>query len=112
MFYRKELGDIDLPWGSQDEKRDLEHIIKKHVNDLHDFKNVNETMTVVDDVIRNGENIKDKWDKATITKDGYKVVVRKNTRDDDGNILDEDKRWVVTAFDGGVPQKEKHLSPP
>ena len=85
-------------------------IIEKHINRLHDFENVEEAMEVIDDVVKSGKIVKNKWDKATIEKDGYRVVVRKNLRDDAGNITDSKKRWVVTAFDNNRSAKEKEAS--
>ena len=110
VFHRDGFGDIDLVWGSKDEEKGLDHIIDKHVNKLKDFASAEEAISVIDDVINNGRIIKDKWDKATFEKDGYRVVVSKNTRDGNGQIVDNDKRWVVTAFDNSKTEKEKATS--
>ena len=110
VFHRDGFGDIDLVWGSKDEEKGLDHIIDKHVNKLKDFASAEEAISVIDDVIKNGRIVKDKWDKATFEKDDYRVVVRKNIRDDNGQIVDNDKRWVVTAFDNSKTEKEKATS--
>lgn len=111
VFYRPELGDIDLVWGNKDSKEGLEHIIEKHVYRLHDFANVDEAMNKIDDIIKNGSIVKDKWDKATIEKDGYRVVISKNIRNKKtGEIIDDDKRWGITAFDNKKRAKEKEAS--
>lgn len=110
VFHRNELGDIDLIWGSKEKNQGFEHIIDKHVNQLHDFETPEDAVSKIEDVINNGKLIKDKWDKATFEKDGYRVVVRKNVRGDNGEIVDEKKNWVVTAFDNDKSQKEKSSS--
>lgn len=110
VFNRPELGDIDLPWGNHEKKRGLEHIIIKHINTLHDFENIGEAMRVIDDVIKNGEIIKDKPDKIILQKDGNRVVVSKNVRDEKGVIIEENKNWVVTAYDKGTDLKKKQSS--
>ena len=107
VFHDNELGDIDLVWGSKDENKGLEHIIDKHVGEGKDFATVDEAMRVIEDVINNGSKIKDKWDKVTFDLDGRRVVVRKNVRDDKGNLTDEKKNWVVTSFDNNVPKSKK-----
>ena len=110
VFNRPELGDVDLPWGNHEKKRGLEHIIIKHINTLHDFENIGEAMRVIDDVIKNGEIIKDKPDKIILQKDGNRVVVSKNVRDEKGVIIEENKNWVVTAYDKGTDLKKKQSS--
>lgn len=110
VFHRNELGDIDLIWGNKEKNQGLDHIIDKHVNQLHDFSTPEDAVAKIEDVINNGNIIKDKWDKATFEKDGYRVVVRKNVRGDNGEIVDEKKNWVVTAFDNDKSQKEKSSS--
>ena len=107
VFHDNELGDIDLVWGSKDENKGLEHIIDKHVGEGKDFATVDEAMRVIEDVINNGSKIKDKWDKVTFDLDGRRVVVRKNVRDDKGNLTDEKKNWVVTSFDNNIPKSKK-----
>ncbi len=106
VFNRPDVGDIDLVWGSKDANNGLEHIIEKHIVKQNDFRDTDELADVLDDVISNGDIIREKWDKVTLEKDGYKVVISKNVRDSKGNILRE-KNWVVTAFDSVRSKKEK-----
>lgn len=110
VFYNTEIGEIDLVWGSDEEERGLEHIIKKHVERLKDFESVEEARIRMEDVIVNGEIVKDKWDKATIEKEGFRVVISKNVRDNKGNIVEENKNWVVTSFDNNRPKSQKGAS--
>ena len=94
-----------MVWGSTAASNGLEHIIEKHIVRQNDFKDIDELADVLDDVIANGDIVKEKWDKVTLEKDGYKVVISRNVRDNKGNILGE-KNWVVTAFDSVRGQKE------
>lgn len=110
VFHRDELSDIDLVWGNDEEGKGLDHIIKKHIERLKDFASVEEAQTKIEDVIKNGKIIKDKWDKATIENENFRVVIRKNIRDDDGNIIEENKNWVVTSFDNNRPKSQKEAS--
>ncbi len=109
VFHRDDLGDIDLVWGNRAENRGLDHIIDKHIERYHDFANAEEAMRIIDDVINNGQvnEKKSRWDKVVLDKDGYSVVIRKNLRDDKGNIIENSKNWVVTAFDNNRTEKEK-----
>ena len=50
---------------------------------------------------------KSKWDKVVFEKDGYSVVVSRNLRDKDGNIIEQNKDWVVTAFDNSRGRNSK-----
>ena len=110
VFYRDELGEIDLVWGSDEEGKGLEHIIKKHVERLKDFSSVEEARSKIEDVIKNGLIIKNKWDKVTIEKDGFRAVIRKNVRDNNGYIVNYKKNWVVTSFDNNKPKSQKEAS--
>ena len=118
VFHREGFNDVDLVWGSNERSEGLNHNIEKHIKAHNDFDSVEEAMTTIDDVIRNGSlnEAKSKWDKAVFEKDGYTVVVRRNLRDNQGNIIDENKNWVVTAFDGskrqGSKKKNHHLMLP
>ena len=109
VFHREGFGDVDLVWGSNERSEGLDHIIEKHIKVHNDFNSVEDAMTTIDDVIRNGSlnEAKSKWDKVVFEKDGYSVVVRRNLRDNQGNIIDENKNWVVTAFDGSKRQGSK-----
>ena len=109
VFHRDDIGDIDLIWGSSERKEGLEHIIEKHINRLHDFANIEEAMNVIDDVIKNGTAIKENPDKVNLDYNGYRVSIKKQIRDDSGNVTGK-KNWVVTAFDKERSVKEKERS--
>ena len=109
VFHRDDVGDIDLVWGDRKTNQGLDHIIDKHIGQHHDFTSVEDAMNKIDDIINNGtiNEKKSKWDKVVIEKDGMAVVIRKNVRDNKGVVLDENKNWIVTAFDGNYKQGEK-----
>lgn len=109
VFHRDDVGDIDLVWGDRKTNQGLDHIIDKHIEQHHDFTSVEDAMNKIDDIINNGtiNEKKSKWDKVVIEKDGMAVVIRKNVRDNKGVVLDENKNWIVTAFDGNYKQGEK-----
>ena len=104
VFHRDGFGDIDLVWG--DNGGGLAHIIQRHVEEQNDFNSVEEVRDVIDDVIKNGKIVRENADKVNIDYNGYRVSVRKNVRDGQGNIV-ENKNWVVTAFDRNTPKHEK-----
>ena len=110
VFYNDKIGEIDLVWGSDKEGRGLDHIIRKHIVRLKDFESVEEVRNRMEDVIKKGKIVKDKWDKATVEKDGFRVVISKNVRDNQGNIVEENKNWVVTSFDNNRPKSQKEAS--
>lgn len=105
VFHRDEIGDIDLVWG--DNKKGFKHIIDEHINVLlPDFKDEEDAINRIEDIINNGTIVKEGDGKATFEKDGYKVVVSKN-------IEGKKKNWVLTAFDsmnGKGKKKEKPTS--
>ena len=107
VFHRDGFGDIDLVWG--DNGGGLAHIVQRHVEEQNDFNSVEEVRDVIDDVIKNGSinERKSKWDKVVFEKDGYSVVVSRNLRDKDGNIIEQNKDWVVTAFDNSRGRNSK-----
>lgn len=109
VFHRDDVGDIDLVWGDRKTNQGLDHIIDKHIEQHHDFTSVEDAMNKIDDIINHGtiNEKKSKWDKVVIEKDGMAVVIRKNVRDNKGIVLDENKNWIVTAFDGNYKQGEK-----
>ncbi|MCL1937363.1 MAG: hypothetical protein FWF52_03080, partial [Candidatus Azobacteroides sp.] len=109
VFHRDELGDIDLIWGSVEDKTGLAHIEDKHINRQNDFANINEAADIIGDVVNNGTVTKDTNDKAIIEKDGYRVIVKKTIRDNAGNIIHL-KNWIVTAYDRARGAKEKKAS--
>ena len=86
----------------------LNDVIDKHVGEGRDFANEQEMMAVIDDIVNNGTIVesKSKWDKVTLEKDGKLVVISKNVRDKDGNIIGN-KNWVVTSFDNNIPKSKK-----
>lgn len=100
VFYRDEIGEIGVGWGvapNDFNGRGLSHIVRKHVNKLHDFSDVDEMIRVVEDVINHGVVRKDKDDSYAIENDTYRVVV----------VKDEDGAWVLSAFDYVNSKKEK-----
>lgn len=107
VFHHSTLGSIDLVWGTEVRGEGLEHIIRKHIEQLKDFQDIDELISILKDVIQNGEIVKSKWDKFTIANNGYKVVIRKNVRDEKGVIVETNKNWIVTAFNDGKTKKEK-----
>ena len=109
VFHREGFGDIDLVWGSNENSEGLDHIIEKHIKAHNDFDSVESAINAIDDVIKNGSlnERKSKWDKAVFEKGGYMVVVRRNLRDNQGNVIDKNKNWIVTAFDSSKKQGDK-----
>ena len=100
VFYRPEIGEIDLVWGEAPTPysgKGLAHIDRKHVKTLGDFASMEEAIGVIDDVVRNGEFTEQDAKTAVFDKGDYRVVV---ARDESGN-------WVLTAFDNKTPAKEK-----
>lgn len=69
-----------------------------------------EVQTIIEKVIDKGVKIKVRWDKLTFDLDGLRVVVRKNVRDGNGNIVITKKNWVVTSFDNNKPKSRKIAS--
>ena len=104
VFHRKDVGDIDLVWG--DHGGGLAHIIRRHIIEQNDFKNVDEIQKVIEDVIRNGLIVRENKDKINIEYNGYRVSIKKTIRDSKGNVV-ENKNWIVTAFDKSKPKHEK-----
>ena len=104
VFHRDEVGDIDLVWG--DDNKGLQHIINGHilVKDP-DFKNIDEAISRIDDIVKNGKVIKDGEAKIVFEKDGYRVVISKN-------INGKKKNWVLTSYDStnGKGKKKERLS--
>lgn len=90
----------------------LNHILFKHVGEGKDFSSIDEVRMVMETVINSGKKIKTRWDKVTFENNGYRVVVSKNVRDIRGNIIIENKNWVVTSFDNNNPKVKKHLISP
>ena len=102
VFHRDDLGDIDLAWGSAPTDytgKGLAHIIRKHINVMKDFKDLDEAMRIIEDVINNGEAKQNKKDPqlVDIENGNYRVVIAKN----------EEGNWILTAFDFVKSRKEK-----
>lgn len=101
VFHRDEIGDIDLAYGSAPNPykgKGLAHIIRKHVETLHDFPSVDDAINTITDVISNGV-VKDGSIPNTydIENGDYRVVV----------AADKNGNWVLTAFDFVNPTKKK-----
>jgi site-specific DNA-cytosine methylase len=101
VFHRDEIGDIDLAYGSAPNPykgKGLAHIIRKHVETLHDFHSVDDAINTITDVISNGV-VKDGSIPNTydIENGDYRVVV----------AADKNGNWVLTAFDYVNPTKKK-----
>lgn len=101
VFHRDEIGDIDLAYGSAPNPykgKGLAHIIRKHVETLHDFPSVDDAINTITDVISNGVakdgSIPNTYD---IENGDYRVVV----------AADKNGNWVLTAFDYVNPTKKK-----
>ena len=108
VFHRSEVGDIDLVWGDDD--KGLQHIINGHilVKDP-DFKNINEAIFLIDDIVKNSKVVKEGEAKIVFEKDGYRVVICKN-------INGKQKNWVLTSYDStngkGKKRKDCLIVPP
>lgn len=99
VFHRDDVGDIDLVWGEAKTKytgKGLAHIIKKHIDTLHDFSSIDDAISTIDNVIKNG-NIAYNGNNLEIGNNGYKVVIAQT----------DDKKWILTAFDNTKTKKEK-----
>ena len=107
VFHRNDIGDISLVWG--DSKGGLEHIIKRHIEDQNDFRNIEEAAKVIQQTIDNGAITRENKDKVIIDYNDYRVAIQKQTRDTNGNVI-ENGNWVVTAFDKSRSKKEKASS--
>ena len=107
VFHREDLGDIDLVWG--DEKAGLAHIIDRHIKQQNDFASLEDAIKIIDKVVVNGIPSRENADKIVLDKDGYRVIIGKQIRDEKGNII-QTKNWVITGFDRSRSKKEKTLS--
>ena len=108
VWRRDDVGDIDLIWGDKEKNAGIDHIVYKHVGEGLDFASEQEMIDTIDDIVRNGSVNKkrSKWDKIVLEKDGKIVVIRKNVRDENGNVV-ANKNWVVTSFDNNIPKSKK-----
>lgn len=104
VFHRNDIGEISLVWG--DEKGGLAHIISKHIVEQNDFNNIDEVINTIQQVINNGTITRENKDKVVIDYNDYRVAIRKQTRDNNGNVV-EQGNWIVTAFDKSRSKKDK-----
>jgi hypothetical protein len=104
VFHRNDIGEISLVWG--DEKGGLAHIISKHIVEQNDFNNIDEVINTMQQVINNGTITRENKDKVVIDYNDYHVAIRKQTRDNNGNVV-EQGNWIVTAFDKSRSKKDK-----
>lgn len=100
VFHRDEVGDIDLVWGN--ENGGLSHIITKHVGEGKNFETPEKAIEKIEEVLKDGEVIQNGQMRYVVSKDGYRVAIRK---DFDG----EKKNWVVTAIDYNRTKEEKGI---
>ena len=54
VFHRDDIGDIDLVWGDASKEMGLDHIISKHVGAGKDFSTIEEAVSRIESVIKNG----------------------------------------------------------
>ena len=104
VFHRNDIGEISLVWG--DEKGGLAHIISKHIVEQNDFNNIDEVINTMQQVINNGTITRENKDKVVIDYNDYRVAIKKQTRDNNGNVV-EQGNWIVTAFDKSRSKKDK-----
>ena len=106
VFHRDDIGDIDLVWGDSPTRhsgKGLAHIIRKHVETLHDFNSAEEAFDVISGVVNDGTVSEGQVPNTyNIEKGNYRVVVAKDTI---GN-------WVLTAFDFKRPASTKKKGTP
>ena len=92
-FYRKEVGDIDLPWG--DESGGLAHVIKrrdeKRADGVGTISGI-EMVKKIPDIVENGVFSMDDIGRLKIEKDGFRVGIAPA-------YLGEKVNWVVTAME-------------
>ena len=92
-FYRKEIGDIDLPWG--DEYAGLAHVIKRR-DEMKMMGKGNitglEMVKKIPDIIGNGAFVIDEHDRLSFQFDGYKVGIKPT-------YFGEKLNWVVSAME-------------
>ena len=100
VFHRDDVGDIDLVWG--DENMGLAHILGKHVGEGKDFETPDDAVSMIENVIDNGNIMQDTPNRYVITLDDFRVGIRKE--------FDWDKKnWIVTAIDYNRSKEEKGI---
>ena len=106
VFHRDDIGDIDLAWGDAPTNysgKGLAHIIRKHVETLHDFNSIEEAFKTIANVIANGTATDGKVPNTyNIEKGDYRVVIAKSSVG----------QWVLTAFDFKTSLRDKKKGTP
>ena len=99
VFYRDDIGHIDLAWGNKDADEGLEHIEDKHVKKFNDFKDLHDAIEKISNIIKKEDSKERRGDRTVLKKDKYLVVI---SNDDTG-------KWIVTAYDfiTGMRKKKK-----
>ena len=100
VFHRDDIGDISIGWGEAPNNyngRGLAHIIKKHINVMHDFNSIEDMVRTIENIIENGKLNKNKDGNYELEDDSYRVVI----------VNDEDGNWILSAFDYIHSKKEK-----
>lgn len=90
VFHRDEIGsgNVDMTWGHY--KGGLMHMIEKHIIRYPDFNNVDEMMSILDDLISNGKVTKRESDgRYVVEKGNYMAII----------AVDDNGEWVLTSFD-------------
>lgn len=99
------LGNIDLIWN--DTEGGLCHIIDKHVgyagDIIKDFATVDDLITSMEGVFKNGSIIEEDGNVCVIADDRYKIVLCKN-------LNKKGKNWILTSYDYTRSEKEKGLA--
>lgn len=92
-FNRKEVGDIDLPWG--DDGGGLAHVIKRRDEMKRDGKGTIsglEMVKKIPDIVENGAFVIDEQDRLGFEYQGLRVGIKPNYDNDRLN-------WVVSAME-------------
>lgn len=91
VFHRDgigQTGQVDMTWGHY--KGGLLHMIEKHIIRHADFENVEDMMSVLDNLISTGEiTRRDSDGRYLVKNDKYIAVI----------AVDENGQWVLTSFD-------------
>ena len=105
VFHRNDIGEISLVWG--DEKGGLAHIISKHIVEQNDFNNIDEVINTMLQVINNGTITRENKDKVVIDYNDYRVAIRKQTRDNNGNVVEQGNWGLMVKC---TPEREQKCS--
>ncbi|MCD8281999.1 MAG: hypothetical protein LUC22_01955 [Prevotella sp.] len=101
VFRRSEIGQIDLIWG--DDKGGLCHIVNKHIGGNGEYKDIDDMVRHIADVINNGEIVEKRRDTIAISHNGYRVVISDNYRG-------KEKNWIVTSYEANVSESKKRTA--